>query len=756
MTKTNAMLIHLILMAVLSLACGFGEAMEPAISNPQAVMLDNASADEAPSIDAAESLEQPEIESIEIMVLQTNPARVNAVVRGLSYAEDCTEQLRLEQRRNGSQFILNIQAEPKPELNCTASEPFERTVPLDMTDLPSGLYRVIAAGIMAEFELDLTPELEPSPDLSFGIESVAEVDGSGLAERFNAAVNGVTIEQSTTFPTEVTAIVQGAFTASCYQIDNYEQAYDAPNRRFIITLQAVGPLAEICTTAMVPFNVSIPLAAERLKAGAYTVSVNGVEAEFTLLVDNLIPDTPLIPGSEAPHQAWHTADFPEAGISVKVPPDWVQVGSSWSSKDTPALVMGLDWMTTSPNWQPTAMLPDGAQITGRSAIDLGWAEGLRYEVRFENNETVERHVVAPLDGVLAYNFYVRAESIETIKTNVLIHDFFSQSAILSQPQPFINATRFATANKPYQFFYPANFRATEPTPSITLVEGTDASQTVQATLQISSQPWDGMGYEQLIQERLRGLPETFVVKRADFKIDGADGAEAIEAVAIEGLPEGVPSRWVYIIHENKLHSLRFAPIDEDLPETQTHLEQLWQMVMSSFTFSDNLGDISPQSTAEPALPTEIVEPPLGTSGVLTALTVDACQAIQLDLKNQFGLLFNLDQAPIYDRLTNYEGTACSLSIDTGGASLASYQEHIDVAAAIIDILAKQGWQEDSAYAIVESGQVSTALKQANRFALLDIAWLPLPDAGCTSDLSTCQATPEQRIYAIQLRLAERE
>lgn len=85
------------------------------------------------------------------------------------------------------------------------------------------------------------------------------------------------------YPVQVNVVAQGYFTDGCGRIDNvYSEKLD-DIFTITITTKSVG---EVCTEALVPFEETIPLEVNGLKAGSYRVTVNGIKGTFELDVDN--------------------------------------------------------------------------------------------------------------------------------------------------------------------------------------------------------------------------------------------------------------------------------------------------------------------------------------------------------------------------------------------------------------------------------------------------------------------------------------
>lgn len=93
------------------------------------------------------------VDSIEILLLESFPLQVNAVIRGTLPDAGCTTIASVEQVREGNTFKLTLVITTDPLALCAqALTPFEEVVALDMKDLPAGEYVVNANGFEQTFE----------------------------------------------------------------------------------------------------------------------------------------------------------------------------------------------------------------------------------------------------------------------------------------------------------------------------------------------------------------------------------------------------------------------------------------------------------------------------------------------------------------------------------------------------------------------------------------------------------------------------
>lgn len=87
------------------------------------------------------------------------------------------------------------------------------------------------------------------------------------------------------FPVQVSVSVEGNLSVPCVEL--LPAAVSRSENVFTVVMAetVLGP-AESCIAVLEPFTESVSLDVLGLSAGTYTVVVNGVEAEFTLDMDN--------------------------------------------------------------------------------------------------------------------------------------------------------------------------------------------------------------------------------------------------------------------------------------------------------------------------------------------------------------------------------------------------------------------------------------------------------------------------------------
>jgi len=102
------------------------------------------------------------VESIEILILESFPVQVHALVKG-NMPDTCKEIERINQRSDleNNTFWVEITTVRPTNVECTTEVvPFEETIPLDVYGLSSGVYTVDANCVTDTFTLDVDNVLE--------------------------------------------------------------------------------------------------------------------------------------------------------------------------------------------------------------------------------------------------------------------------------------------------------------------------------------------------------------------------------------------------------------------------------------------------------------------------------------------------------------------------------------------------------------------------------------------------------------------
>ncbi len=105
-----------------------------------------------------------------------------------------------------------------------------------------------------------------------------------------ATVESIQIMTLESFPVQIRVVTEGYLPDGCTEID--EITAKREGNTFNVNISTRRPKDAICTEAIVPFSETIPLDVHGLKAGNYTVNVNGITGSFELAVDNALNDSP--------------------------------------------------------------------------------------------------------------------------------------------------------------------------------------------------------------------------------------------------------------------------------------------------------------------------------------------------------------------------------------------------------------------------------------------------------------------------------
>ena len=105
-----------------------------------------------------------------------------------------------------------------------------------------------------------------------------------------ATVESVEIQILESFPVQVNVRFTGIFPDDCSNINDIVTQQEGNNFNVVVTTRQES--GANCNTAEVIFEETLPLDVADLKAGSYTVDVNGVQGSFRLDVDNVLQEEP--------------------------------------------------------------------------------------------------------------------------------------------------------------------------------------------------------------------------------------------------------------------------------------------------------------------------------------------------------------------------------------------------------------------------------------------------------------------------------
>lgn len=108
--------------------------------------------------------------------------------------------------------------------------------------------------------------------------------GEGDVVIGEAMVDSIDILILESFPVQIQVQVTGNLPDGCTELQ--EPVVTQTDNTFTVDLPTARPSDALCTQAIVPYEITVPLDVEGLPAGEYTVDVNGVTGSFTLDVDS--------------------------------------------------------------------------------------------------------------------------------------------------------------------------------------------------------------------------------------------------------------------------------------------------------------------------------------------------------------------------------------------------------------------------------------------------------------------------------------
>ncbi|MGC9467377.1 MAG: hypothetical protein ACP5HS_02180 [Anaerolineae bacterium] len=143
-----------------------------------------------------------------------------------------------------------------------------------------------------------------------------------------APIDSVEVVLLESFPVQAEAVAKGNLPDGCTELAEASVAREG--NRFTVVLPTTRPADAVCTEALAPYEVTIPLDVKGLTAGSYTVDVNGVTASFDLAVDNELPSEgpvgDMSPCEGLPNEGETVLTDPAAGYCLRYPAYFVQDG----------------------------------------------------------------------------------------------------------------------------------------------------------------------------------------------------------------------------------------------------------------------------------------------------------------------------------------------------------------------------------------------------------------------------------------------
>jgi inhibitor of cysteine peptidase len=104
-----------------------------------------------------------QVDSIDLLMLESFPVQISLVVRG-NLPDGCTTIDQIAQQRQGDTFKVTITTRRPAGKICTeALVPFQESIALEVAGLPAGTYTVDVNGVTGSFTLDVDNALPATP-----------------------------------------------------------------------------------------------------------------------------------------------------------------------------------------------------------------------------------------------------------------------------------------------------------------------------------------------------------------------------------------------------------------------------------------------------------------------------------------------------------------------------------------------------------------------------------------------------------------
>jgi hypothetical protein len=150
-------------------------------------------------------------------------------------------------------------------------------------------YRMLfaVAAVLLIAAVACSPGVKPAEPPAGARPTATPAQPGGATTSATAKVDSIDMLMLESFPVQINVVAKGNLPDGCTTVDQVTQVRQ--DHTFKVTITTARPAGLMCTQALVPFEETIGLDVYGLKAGTYTVDVNGVTGTFTLDVDNALP-----------------------------------------------------------------------------------------------------------------------------------------------------------------------------------------------------------------------------------------------------------------------------------------------------------------------------------------------------------------------------------------------------------------------------------------------------------------------------------
>ncbi len=154
----------------------------------------------------------------------------------------------------------------------------------DGTERPAVSVEGIGNGDRVVVTGELRSSNGTAPSTTFWASTIEKMVAEDAAVSL-ASVNDIEILLLESFPVQIHAVARGEHPDSCTKVD--EVAARREGDTFFVTITTSRPADAMCAQVMTPFEEVVALDVVGLKAGVYTVDINGVGDTFELQMDNI-------------------------------------------------------------------------------------------------------------------------------------------------------------------------------------------------------------------------------------------------------------------------------------------------------------------------------------------------------------------------------------------------------------------------------------------------------------------------------------
>lgn len=260
------------------------------------------------------------VESIEVLILESFPVQVNVIASG-ALPDGCTSLIDPTPRREGNTFVINLATTRVEEEVCTqATVPFDKVVPLDVEGLAAGTYTVSMNGLTDSFTLETdniaaaqeTPEAAEATPTESATAGAETGSISGHVWHDLCAVSGGEGGQPAVPSDGCVALDAGGFQA------NGEREADEPGIEGVFVTLGTGAcpaddVADVTTDANGIYTF------DNLEPGTYCVTVDALTGGNESI---LIPGDWTAPEGDGSGIATATVDVSAGGLSSDIDFGW--------------------------------------------------------------------------------------------------------------------------------------------------------------------------------------------------------------------------------------------------------------------------------------------------------------------------------------------------------------------------------------------------------------------------------------------------